>query len=601
MISLTATKALDYYGSMVSTLRNWRLALISALVIGSLPAWAQESPASTAPEAQAPVVNPTSAMNAELFYELLAGEMSASQGDTTNAVALLMEAARQSQSEMLYQRAAELALQSRSGQRAWMVATEWTQNFPESREANRFMLQVLLMLNRISESQEYLRKEVAWVPNNAKAATYLAIAQLYSRATDKALAAAVVEQALQNDITQDDLAPSAWATIGHLRLEAKQKDLAMQALVHAHAKVPRNGATALLALELMEAGMPAAEELALDYMQHEPASTIRMAYVRILMSQNRLEDAQAQLTPLLKEQPDMADAWMSQATLYAQKNNWKKAQQALLRTEELVTPIPNEIQRNHALSQVYLLGGRMALQQKDYAQAIIWLDRIPDGQNILNIQSLKAQALAKQGKLAQGRALIRAVPASNDELIRQKRQAEVALLRDNNAPQEAYLLQRTLYDQQPNNPDIAYETALLAERAGKMDTMETILRNIIEKRPDYYHAFNALGYSYADRGIHLEEAKRLIETALQHNPDDPFITDSLAWVEFRLGNKNKAIELLEKAYANRNDVEIATHLGEVLWSKGDKARARSIWREAQERDAENETLRATLQRLKVKP
>lgn len=589
---------------MVSTLRNWRLALLSALVLGTLPAWAQEShsPQGVNPEALQPSpADETAALNAELFYDLLVGEMAAAQGDAVNAVALLMEAARQSLSPKLYQRAAEIALQSRSGQQALTVANEWQQGFPQSRDANRYLLQVLLMLNRISETQEPLSREVAWTNNSAKPATYLSIAQLYSRATDKALAAAVVEQALQTDLQNPDLAPAAWATIGHMRITANQKELAMQALAHAHAQGPRNGATALLALELMEAGNPSAEAMAQDYMRDQPAPTIQMAYVRVLMTKNRWDDAQHQLSALLKTSPDMADAWMAQATIYAQHSEWRKAQQALQRVERLAQAMPHEGQRAYALTQVHLLGGRIALQQKDYPLALDWLEKIPGGGDILTVQSLKALALAKQGKLAHGRALIRAVPAKNESEAMQKRQAEVTLLRDSNAPQEAYLLQLTLYEQFPKDANIAYETAILAERAGKLDTMESILRDIIALHPDHHHAMNALGYSYADRGIRLPEAKALIEAALQKAPDDPFITDSLGWVEFRMGNPHKALELLERAYALRDDVEIAAHLGEVHWSMGNKDQALRIWRQAIQRDADNESLRATLQRLQVKP
>jgi tetratricopeptide (TPR) repeat protein len=589
---------------MVSTLRNWRLALISALVLGTLPTWAQETaplPA-TQPEAQAfsPADN-AAALNAELFYDLLVGEMAASQGDATNAIALLMEAARQSQSPQLYQRAADLALQSRSGQRALMVANEWQQNFPQSRDANRYQLQVLLLLNRISESQEALGREIAWTAPNAKPATYLAVAQLYSRVSDKALAAAVVEQALQPDLSNPLLSPGAWATIGHLRLAAQQRDLAMQALSHAHAQGPRDGATALLALELMEDGQASAEAMAQDYMRGQPAPAIQLAYARVLMTKNRPEDAQDTLTALLKAQPDMTEAWMAQANLYAQQSQWKPALQSVQKVEALLLPMPDEAQRSYALSQTYLLGGRIALQQKDYAAALAYLEKIPNGADNLSIQSLKAQALAKQGKLAQGRAILRAVPASTPEAHLQKRQAEVVLLRDNGAPQEAYLLQRTLHEQSPDDANIAYETAIMAERAGKLDAMESILRTIIAKHPDHHHALNALGYSYADRGIRLVEAKSLIEKALALAPNDPFITDSLAWVEFRMGNNSQALALLETAYTQRNDVEIAAHLGEVLWITGNQSRARSIWRQALEQDKDNDMLRATFERLQVKP
>ena len=589
---------------MVSTLRTWRLAFVSAFALGTLSAWAHETPPSPShpPDVTSlQASDQTAALNAELFYNLLVGEIAASIGDGTNAIALLMDAARQNQSQQLYQRSAEIALQARSGPQALMVATEWQKNFPQSRDANRYLLQVLLMLNRISESQEPLQREIAWTAPAAKSATYLSIAQLYSRASDKALAAAVVEEALQKDIQNPDLAPAAWATIGHMRITAKQKDLALQALMHAHAQGPYSGSTALLALELMQAGEPSAEAIVQEYMRKDPAPTIQLAYARLLTEKNRWEDAQKQLTPLLKAHPDMADAWLTQATVFAQEQQWKKAQNAVQRLEILLQEIADETQREYALSQAYLLGGRISVQQKDYAQALQWLNQIPNTTDLLHVQSLKALALAKQGKLAQGRALIRAVSAKNDAEAVQKRQAEVSLLRESGAPQEAYLLQLTLHEQFPENPEIAYETAILAEQANKIEKMEALLRGIIAKHPSHYHAANALGYSYADRGIRLEEAKVLISSALQQAPNDPFIMDSLAWVEFRLNNTKKAIELLEQAYALRDDVEIAAHLGEVLWNTGEEKRARSIWRQALERDSSNATLRSTLERLQVNP
>ncbi len=590
---------------MVSILHKWRLALITSLVLGTLPAQAQSAPAaaSTPPASSTSTETPLpSALDGELFYELLVGEMSAAQGDFVNAIALLMEAARNTQDEALYQRAAELALQSRAGPRALSVANEWQQNFPDSREANRFLLHVLLLLNRVSESQEPLAREVAWTDPAAKTATYLGIIQLYSRASDKALAAAVVEQALQQDLQNPKLAAAAWSTIGHMRLAANQKDLALQALQHAHAAGAMDSATALLALELLQAGELAAEPLVQQYMTNDPAPSVQLAYARVLIGKNRIADAQQQLTPLLLANPEMAEAWLVQASAYALQDDWKQALKAVRRVESLTGKQPQlDPQQELVLSEAYLLGGRIALQQKDYAQATTWLNKIPNSDENLNIQSLKALALAKQGKLAQGRALIRAVPAKGQDQIIRKRQAEVALLRDSNAVQEAYLLQRTLYDQHPDNADIAYETAILAERAGKQETMEKILQDIIAKHPDYHHALNALGYAYADRGVRLSEAKDLIEQALQLAPDDPFVIDSLAWVEYRMGNHGKAKELLEKAYAQRDDVEIAAHLGEVLWELGDKKRARQIWRKARETDADNSVLRSTLERLQVRP
>jgi tetratricopeptide (TPR) repeat protein len=131
--------------------------------------------------------------------------------------------------------------------------------------------------------------------------------------------------------------------------------------------------------------------------------------------------------------------------------------------------------------------------------------------------------------------------------------------------------------------------------------METLLRQILQLKPDYHAAYNALGYSLADRGVRLAEAKQLIEKALEFAPSDPYIQDSLAWVEFRLGNRQEALRLIEIAYKAKPDAEIAAHFGEILWSLGQRERALMIWREGLQLNADNDTLQETLKRLQVQP
>jgi predicted Zn-dependent protease len=130
--------------------------------------------------------------------------------------------------------------------------------------------------------------------------------------------------------------------------------------------------------------------------------------------------------------------------------------------------------------------------------------------------------------------------------------------------------------------------------------MERLLRQLIAKKPDYQHAYNALGFSLAERNVRLPEARQLIQKALEYAPGDPFISDSLAWVEFRMGNKAEALRILQQAYKDRPDPEIAAHLGEVLWSLGQREQAEAIWREGMLLSSDNETLIETLKRLKVK-
>ena len=138
---------------------------------------------------------------------------------------------------------------------------------------------------------------------------------------------------------------------------------------------------------------------------------------------------------------------------------------------------------------------------------------------------------------------------------------------------------------------------MLAEKLERLDEMERLLRQIIARQPHFHHALNALGYSFADRGIRLAEAKTLIETALRHAPNDPYITDSLGWVEFRMGNRTQALRILETAFQKQPDAEIAAHLGEVLWSLGEQERAKEVWREGLRLKPNNDTLKSTIKRL----
>jgi Flp pilus assembly protein TadD len=153
----------------------------------------------------------------------------------------------------------------------------------------------------------------------------------------------------------------------------------------------------------------------------------------------------------------------------------------------------------------------------------------------------------------------------------------------------------------PADPDLLYDQAMIAEKMGDTAQMEKLLRQVIAQKPDYHHAYNALGYSLAERNVRLPEAKELIQKALSYAPDDPFISDSLGWVEFRMGNKAEALRILETAYKSRPDPEIAAHLGEVLWSVGQRDRAQTIWKEGLLLNNDNDTLQETLKRLHARP
>lgn len=583
---------MDYYGPML--LLN-RLSLLLVLVC-ALGARAQ------APEPSDDTAG-SSALDSALLYKLLLAEFTARGGDPGSAYALLLDAARKTNDARLYQRAVDVAVRSHAGESALLAVQAWRQAQPASAEANRYLLQILIGLNRIAETQEALKREIASAGQKDQAASILAIPRYFARVSDKGLVLATVEQALSGYITKPTLASASWTTLGRLRLDAGDPSGALDAAGKAQRADGRATPPVALALALMNAGAPQAETLVKKYLEAPAQPEFRMEYTRLLLNTRRYPEAAAQLQILTQESPDYLSAWLVRGALALQDGSTLVAEQSFLRYLEqaqakAATGSPAETGRGRV--QAYLSLAQIAEQRGDFARADAWLQRIDSPEEQLNAQLRRAELLARQGKLDEARQLIQSQAEKSPQDARLKVAAEVQLLRNGKKFREAYELLGQASARDPDNFDLVYERAMLAEKLGNLDEMEQLLRHVMDGQPENPNAYNALGFSLAERNIRLGEARELILKALSFAAGDPFITDSLAWVEYRSGNLPQALELLQSAFKTRPDAEIAAHLGEVLWSMGQQDEARRIWQQGAQLNADNETLRETLRRLRVK-
>ncbi len=556
-------------------------------------------PAASAKAAEAPLV---SALDGELFYQLLVGEITIQEGEPGAGFAIILDAARKSNDPLLYQRATEIALQGRSGDAALQAAKAWQQAQPESRDPNRYVLQILIALNRITETEGPLKTGVELAPAADRSLAISAIPRAYARVSDKKLASMVVEQALATYIANPATASSAWTTVGRMRLAAGDVTGALEAAQKGQAADVRYEGPPLMALELMDPKLPAAEALVQKYLTGNPKSLpeIRMAYARALLDAQRYGEASAQLQIVIKEKPDFPPAWLVLGSLQLQDNQLAQAQTSLQRYVTLAQQPSAEEDQARGLAQAYLQLAQIAEKRKDFAAAENWISKIENPDDMMQAQVRRASLLASQGKLAEGRQLIRNLPERRPGDARLKVLAEVGLLRDLKQYRPAYDLLTEASVKFPNDPDLVYDQAMMAEKSGQLQEMENLLRRVIQLKPDSASAYNALGYSFADRNVKLTEARELIRKALEFTPGDPFIRDSLGWVEFRLGNREEAAKIFAEAFKAKPDAEIAAHDGEVLWSMGQRDRAIAIWREGNLLNPENETLVETLKRLRVK-
>ena len=567
----------------------WTLCILLA---GSTVAWGQT--ASTRNTIQK---RQQAALMAEAFYEVLLGELNARQNNPGAAFSLLLDAATKINDVRLYQRAVDLALQSRSGDAALQAARAWKSANPGSRQANLYILQILLALNRLGDATEPLRAEVDLTPPEERNLTLANLHRHLGQVTDKKRAVAVLEQAIAPYLQAPVTASAAWTTVGRVRLSANDTKGALDAAQKAYQADSTAIGAGLLALDLLEKNVPGALDLLNLSLAKVQQPELRLSLIQWQLESKLYTAALGQLQDMTQSQPKVPQAWLMLGLLHVDENRLEAAEVALKRYLVLAQDQPNPPQRG--LAQAHLGLAQAAEKRMDDQAAQAWLQKIDHPDFVLQAHSRRAQLLARQGKLGEARSLIQNLPVENANQARGKLLAEVKLLRDNKQFSPAHDLLSMAVLRDPQDNDMLYELAMLDEKLNRLDDMERRLRELIRRLPDQPHAYNALGYSLADRNLRLVEAKQLITRALELAPEDPAITDSLGWVEFRLGNLPLALSLLKKAYASQSDAEIAAHMGEVLWQLNQREEAQKIWREGLQKGGDTETLRETLRRLKV--
>lgn len=540
-------------------------------------------------------------LDAELFYELLLGEMYAYRGEAAPSVELLLDAARRSGDAKVYQRAAQVALLSRSAEQATMVARAWKDAYPQSSQANRFLLQVLLATNQGEATRAVLKQEIANTPTEEKREFIQALPRIYSRLGNRTLAASIVRDALAPELENPATGGDAWVAIGRVELAAGEKLPALESTRRAMAIDADNEGAARLAADLVNEGVGDAEPLVKTYLEKTSSAQAHLAYARSLMNAQREDEALQQVRRAAELDPESPDAWMLKAIIEAQTKQYAEADMSLLKLDTLVPKLPSSVLQREVRIQSLMLREQMAEAQKKWDEAEQWARQIGEAGNqplsTLRLASIRMQ----QGRYDEAGELLDKLPQDTPSDMRTKLAAQVQLQKTAKNYARALALQSRLVDMSPNDYDALYEQAMLAERMNDIGQMESLLRQLIARKSDYYHAYNALGYSLADRGLKLDEAKALIETALKMSPGDPMIIDSLGWVEYKLGNNERAAQLLEEAYTKVSDPEIGSHLAQVWWSQGKRQAAESLLHTVLKDAPGNEELLKTFQKLGLKP
>jgi len=581
--------------------RRLRAAVAFAVVMVSA-SLALAQPAPPAPAQPGPSASgdlPTG-LSADLFYQLLLADIALQRGDPALAARAYLEVARELKDVRLARRAAEIAYATRQRATAEAAATLWHELAPDAERPQ----QILSALaaggggrepeagsNTEADLKARLEKILAdqALSGAGVGDAFLQLNRALSRLSDKKAV---------YDLVRDLASPYASSPEAHYAValaaqNASAGDPAMVAVAldrvdRALALKPDWERAALLKAEILaKRSNEEAVAYLTAFLKSQPGSRpVRGALAQFYVEQKRLPEARAIFEALAAEEPDVREYAMGVAILSFQMKDWPAAEAQFTKLAA---------KGDDGTAQLYL--AQIAEETKRYDEAIARYKAVPDGDRAWLAKLRVASLLGKLNRVDEGRRWLADLPAVTIDQRIQVRQAEASMLREAGDLAGAYAALEQGLAEFPDAPDLLYDSAMVAEKLDRLDVAEARLKRLVELKPEDPQSLNALGYTLVDRTTRTEEGRALIEKALKLAPDDPFILDSMGWALYKLGRYDEALDYLGRAFAGRPDAEIAAHLGEVLWVKGEKTRAKEIWAAQLKDSPDHPVLLETMRRL----
>lgn len=521
----------------------------------------------------------------QITYHVLAAELAGGRGEDRIAAEQYLAAAKLSDNVDVARNAVRYALSAGDSELAVAASTRWAELAPNDGNAQEAALRVALQAEDPERSVVAARDLVQRFSRGPGQGVREVARIIVRQKPPQALAMQVIQAVTYNI---DDAAQAAYAR-GFVQMEYADYDGAEASIESALAAQPKWSEAILLKAGLLIRrgdllqGIAVAEPM----LAEGDRARERFALARLLIDEQAYSLAKPQLQQALKEDPGLGEARYALALMALDDEDTDSARSLLL-------PLLDQpSQRNGA---AYYLG-RLAQQAGDTEEAMRYYRMVSGGQHAIDALARRAFLMAEQGQLEQAQLFLRGIAAANPGLTRRMLMVEGELLIDQGQADEAVARYTDALETFSDDLDLLYSRSLAHERAGNIEAAQADLRRMLELNQDDARALNALGYILTNHSTRYREALGYIERALELEPDDPAIIDSMGWVQYRLGNFERARNYLQRAFDSQPDPEVAAHLGEVYWQLGQQDRARAIWDAALADAPEHPALRETVQRL----
>ena len=527
-------------------------------------------------------------LSEELLYHLLVGEFAGNAGDMALSVESYNRAAMETPDARVAARASYIAVYGERYEDALELLERWEKLDPDDGEIARMYAITHLKLGHPLEAATYIQSILDTVEGNGHEKA-LAVKRLLAQESSTEDGLMVLDALNKADpgnqhmlllqaryaaqLEQYDYALELLDQV--LEIDSTQADVHIIKARILAAQGKQEQAMALIALVLME--QPDNDHL-------------RLQYARMLVEQRQFDQAKAQFNLLLKDDPENADILLSIGLLNIETGELDEAATHLT---HLV-----DIGQKQDIANYYL--GRIAQNREEHKIAISYYLRVKSGDYVFDSKMRIAGLFARLGRVDEGLQQLEVLAEKQTSWPLRVRAylAQGEILASKQRYAEGMEMYSRALQQKPDDADLLYARALMAEKVDRIDITEADLLKLLSAQPENANALNALGYTLADRTERLEEARDYIKRAAELVPDDPAILDSLGWVSYRLGNMQDALKWLGMAFERLEDAEIAAHYGEVLWKNNQRDEAEKVWKIGLENNAEHPVLLETMHRLK---
>ncbi|WP_417661419.1 tetratricopeptide repeat protein [Pseudomonas sp.] len=519
----------------------------------------------------------------DTLLALLTAEMAGQRNRFDIALGNYVQQANATQDAGVAERGFRIAEYLGADQSALDTALIWAKNAPDSIEAQRAAAVQLARAGRYDESMSYMEKVL-----QRQGDTHFDFLALSAAETDPDSRAGLL-QSFDRLLTKY---PENGQLIFGKALLMQEDGRPQEALelLESHPAKTDDVAPLLLHARLLTSLQRGDEALPLledGISKHPDDKRLRLTYARSLVEQGRMEDAKGEFSSLVQQFPEDDDLRFSLALVCLEAEAWREA---IVYLDELVERGSHVDAAHYNLARAYE-------ELDDTDSALIEYNLVGPGNDYLSAQARQTEILFASGRTSEGSAKLRAARGAEPDYAIQLYLIEAEALANNKQEDMAWQLIQQGLEQFPDDLNLLYTRAMLAEDRDDLGQLETDLRFILERDPENTMALNALGYTLADRTTRYQEADELIDKAYRLSPNDPAILDSKGWINYRLGKLDEAERFLREALADYPDHEVAAHLGEVLWAQGNQSEARDVWATALEKQPDSEILRSTIKRL----